>query len=47
LLRHARGKESPQVGGDLLDVHAARVMEVLWPFGVALRGVASSRRMLR
>jgi hypothetical protein len=46
-LRPVRGKESPQVGGDELDVLAARKMKVSWPFGAALRGEASSHRMLR
>jgi hypothetical protein len=46
-LRHGRGEESLLVGGDLLDVHAAHEMRVSWPLGVALRGVASSHRMLR
>jgi len=47
LLRHARGKESPQVGGDELDVHAAHKMKVSWPFGAALRGEASNRPRVR
>jgi len=47
ILRPVRGKESPQVGGDELDVLAARKMKVSWPFGAALRGEASSHRMLR
>jgi hypothetical protein len=42
-----RGEESPQVGGDELDVLAARKMTVWWLFGAALRGEASSHRMLR
>jgi hypothetical protein len=45
-VRHERGERGHQVG-DLVRCGAAWKMKDSWPFGVALRGEASNRLMLR